>query len=204
MQIPGLKASCILPSHYLQQLRSELQRWFQVHTLKTVEHKVNRHDRDHQLIEEEGSTSIHIYMDHMPAGWKAFSTYNHSPSSHTMTFKGKASCAQAHIGLDTLARGPGYIHPDYVKAFKLHTRPCTAQITLGDGQTQLESTEECIMHITLGAYNCKVWLLVLAIPQPYDIILGDEWLREQGARLIFDKQALEIITKKRRSTMPSI
>ena len=103
MKIPGLKASCILPSHYLQQLRSELQGWFQVHTLQTVEHKVNSHDRDHQLIEGEGSTNLHIYMDHMPAGWKAPRTYNHSPSTHTMAFKGKASCAQVHIGLDTLA-----------------------------------------------------------------------------------------------------
>jgi len=60
------------------------------------------------------------------------------------------------------------------------------------------------MHISLGAYNCKAWLVVLAIPQPYDVILGDEWLREHGARLLYDKQSLEILTKKRRFTIPTI
>ena len=57
-------------------------------------------------------------------------------------------------------------------------------------RTQLESTQECIVHLSLGAYNFKVWLLVLAIPEPYYIILRDEWLKEQGARLLYGKQAL--------------
>jgi len=60
------------------------------------------------------------------------------------------------------------------------------------------------MHISLVAYNCKAWLVVLASPHPSDIILGGEWLREQRARLFYDKQALEILTKKRRFTIHTI
>jgi len=168
LRLSGLKAACIIPTHYRQALRDELKGWHQVHTLRRGEHKVNKHSHDFNLTEMEGKSDLHIYVDHQPESWAATTTYTPSSSTLHMTFKGKACGAQATIGLDTLAGGPGYVHPDFVKANRLHTRPCTAHITLGDGRTQLESTEECIMHISLGAYNCKAWLVVLAIHEAYN------------------------------------
>lgn len=43
------------------------------------------------------------------------------------------------------------------------------------------------------------------MPEPYEVLLGDAWLQEHGARLLYDKKCLEIIGSKkhRRFTVPS-
>ena len=121
-----------------------------------------------------------------------------------MTFDGKVSGARARVGTDTFAGGAGYIHPTFVEANRLQTRPCQAQVIFGDGSTTVDCTEECLVHLQLGSFNSKEWLLLLSIPDPYDILLGDKWLKTHGAHLLYDKQALEIVTSKRKFTIKSI
>jgi len=40
------------------------------------------------------------------------------------------------------------------------------------------------VHLSVGPYEYKAWLLVLNIPEPYDVLFGDEWLQEHKARLL--------------------
>jgi hypothetical protein len=36
------------------------------------------------------------------------------------------------------------------------------------------------------------------------MLLGDEWLKGNGVKILYDKQGIEIITKKRRHSIPNI
>jgi len=108
-----------------------------------------------------------------------------------MTFDGKVSGARAIILTDTGAGGPGYIHPKFVEANRIHTRPARADVFLGEAPQKADCTEECLVHLQMGSFSTKVWLLVLNIPEPYDTFLGDEWLKSQGARIIYDEDRLE-------------
>jgi hypothetical protein len=45
---------------------------------------------------------------------------------------------------------------------------------------------------------------VLALPEPYDALLGDGWLTEHGVMILYDKKCLEIITKKRKYVIPTV
>ncbi|EPS59216.1 hypothetical protein M569_15593 [Genlisea aurea] len=40
--------------------------------------------------------------------------------------------------------------------------------------------------------------------EPYDVLLGDAWLLQQGARLLYDKKVMEILTPKRKFTVKTI
>ena len=55
--------------------------------------------------------------------------------------------------------------------------------------------------IKLGSFTSKAWLLKLPIPEPYDVLLGDVWLKYHKVRILYDKLALEIVTLKRRFTV---
>ena len=61
-----------------------------------------------------------------------------------------------------------------------------------------ENTEECLVYLSVGPCEYKAWLLVLSIPEPYDVLLGDEWLETHKARLLYDINRMEIIFTKRR------
>ena len=60
-----------------------------------------------------------------------------------------------------------------------------------------ENTEECLVHLSVGPCEYKAWLLVLSIPEPYDVLVGDEWLETHKGRLLYDKNTREIITTKK-------
>ena len=118
----------------------------------------------------------------------------------TMTFDGKASGARAVIGTDTFAGGPGYVHPEFVKANRIHTRPANAIVVLGDKHTT-PCTEEGLVHVQMGSFSTKAWLLLLPIPEPFDILLGDGWLKAHKADLLYSKKCMEVMTPKRKFTV---
>jgi hypothetical protein len=121
-----------------------------------------------------------------------------------MSFYGRVSGAQAKVGTDTFASGNGYIAPQFAEQNRLQTRACKAQVVLGDGTTEVDCSEECLVHLQFGSFTTKTWLLLLNLPLDYDVLLGEDWLKQQGARLLYDKQVMEIITRKRRFTIRSI
>ena len=150
------------------------------------------------------SCFLYYYDSSQKASTSNLPTYDISKPTMTMTFHGKLSGATATIGVESFAGVRGYVHPDFVKRHRLHIKPCVANITLGDGKTNVEVTEECIVHLSMGSYSCKVWALVLPLPEPYDMLLGDERLKENGVRILYDKQGIEIVTRKRKHTIPNM
>ena len=203
------KAVCIVPAMDIAKLQPELEGWTLVHTLRKGSFTVRKHWKDYPHKEVVGETDLLVYVDNAPRAAQEPEpsvpiTYRLRSERLQMSFEAKVSGARALIGTDTFAEGPSYIHPTFVQQNRLHTRPCNAQILLADGHTEVMCEEECLTHIQLGSYNTKAWLMVLHLPEPYDILLGDEWLRSHGARLLYDKQMLEIITPKRRHSIKTI
>jgi hypothetical protein len=204
-----LKAACLIPASDISKLRSELSSWILIHTFKRRQYKITKHYSDSSPLTTEGGMDLHLFTDHIPEYLQT--TYGSNPEKYkfrrpelSMTFKGQISGQSALIGTDSFAEGCGYITPEFVAEHRLHTRPCLEEVMLGDGSTKIQSTEECIVHLQLGTYACKVWLLVVPLPAPYQVLLGDTWLEEHGARLLYDKKCIEIRTKKRRFTIPTI
>jgi len=128
-----------------------------------------------------------------------------APSQVCMTFKGVISGATATIGLDSYAQGMGFIHPAFVQQHQLATVPITrVQVLLGDGNAESSATSACRVHIKLGSFTCMAWLLVMAIPSNLNVLLGDAFLRGQGARLEYDRKALVISSKTRQHIIYTI
>ena len=201
-----LTATCLVPAHDLAKIRSLLHNWSLAHTLKKNQYQIIKHFSDSPPVTELGGTDLFVFVDTPP-----HNTHYHPLPEHIlgdkkprMTFQGKVSGVKAIIGADTFAGGFGYIHPSIVQANRLHTRPCRVHIRLGQENHETESTEECLVHLSVGPYECKAWLLVLSIPEPYDVLLGDEWLETHKARLLYDKNMMEIITTKRRFSIKTI
>jgi len=118
-----------------------------------------------------------------------------------MTFQGKVSGARALVGTDSFTSGIGFIHPSFVENNRLTTRPCNAQISLGDGQTQHNTTHECQVHLQLEPYHCKDWLVVFPIPEPYDGYPIRGRMQQHEADLLY---SIHIQSNKRKFTIKTI
>jgi len=128
-----------------------------------------------------------------------------SPSQVCMSFSGLISGAPATIGMDSFAQGMGYIHPAFVQQHQLVTVPINnVKVMLGDGVTSSHATAACKVHLKLGSFTCITWLLVMHIPAPLDVLMGDAFLRQYGAHLEYDKRALIISTRMRHHTIYTI
>ena len=223
---PTLSATLILLRSQVNAFKHKLVGWHRVARLRAGKHTLFHHTsttptptattttttttatNPHTPITTttiNGSRDLVIFTDVLPAELATdLPRYHLKDPAITMTFAGKISGAAATVGTDTFAGGPGYIHPTFVAANRLFTRPHAATVVLGDGATEVQCTEECGVYLQLGAFTTKVWLLVLSIPEPFDVLLGDVWLRQHGVRLLYDKLMMEVITPKRRFTVKSI
>ena len=203
-----LKGCCIIPSKDLAFVQDLLKGWTLAHTLKAKVNTVNKHW--HTAVSEETKlgTDLYVFTENtnpdptLPEAEDIAIQYNLQDKELTMTFDGKASGARAVIGTDTFAGGPGYIHPTFAQKIGCRTRPCNALVVMGDKSTA-HCQEECLTHIKLGSFSSKAWLLKLPIPQPYDILLGDVWLKHHKVRILYDKKSLEILTPTRKFTVRS-
>ena len=219
IQPDTMSAICAVPAQDFSTLKPYLTSWTLQTTLKKHQYTIKRHWPDHPGATTPGGTDLMIFIDTPPPNppYKLRSAQaatapnqtTNDPQEHniqqpSMSFQGKASGARAYIGADSFASGMGYIHPTFVEANRLQTRPYKAQITLGDGTTQLHSTQECMVHIQIGAYHCKTWLVVFPIPEPYDILLGDQWMKTNKADLLYSRQCIQILTPKRKFTLPAV
>jgi hypothetical protein len=204
-----IKAACLVPSTDVNRLQNELRGWSMIYKLPKRSYTINKHWQNYPQKEVLGAVDLLLYVDSKSTIAKETTptpvvTYQLRSQKLSMSFDGKISGAKAMVGTDTFAEGPGYIHPSFVQQNRLHTRPCVAKVLLADGVTEVTCEEECLTHVHIGGYSSKAWLMVLPLPEPYDVILGDEWLRSHGARLLFDKQMMEVITPKRRYAIKTI
>ena len=216
---PNLNATLILLRSQISAFKHKLVGWHRVARLRAGKHTLFHHTSTPSpeatssttptsttsTTTITGSRDLVVFTDVLPVDLASdLPRYHLQDPSITMTFAGKISGAAATVGTDTFAGGPGYIHPTFVAANRLFTRPHAATVILGDGATEVQCTEECGVYLQLGAFTTKVWLLVLSVPEPFDVLLGDVWLRQHGVRLLYDKLMMEVITPKRRFTVKSI
>jgi len=196
------KQGCLLvPSHELEDYRPYLQGWTLIHTLKTKSYTCVKHWTLDNSEEVTGGCNLFVFVPHTtPNVLPTPLQYTLQDKELTLTFEAKISGAKCTIGVDTFASGPGYIHPDFVKANNLHTREVTASVTLGDSSVA-PCTTECLVHVQLGSFSSKAWLLVVAIPSPYQALLGDAWCKHHKARILYDKNTIEIVTPTRKHTI---
>ena len=200
----AIQAVCLVPHHMLKHVQPALENWSLVHKFQKKSYMLTKHYRNGSSAQEPGTSLLYVYIDtparpvESPVSSAPFVLRQSTP---VMSFLGKVSGIKVVIGTDTFASGHGYIHPSIVEQNRLTVRPIKVQLQLGDSSSIVECTEECLVHLNLGSYNCKVWLTVLSLPQPYDVLLGDKWLTEHKARLLYDKMSLEILTPKRKHTI---
>jgi hypothetical protein len=181
-----LKGVCLIPASHLDRLRPDLTGWQHTHTLTANTFTIQKHWERYPTATEVCTKTLYLFTDTAPNTTPTDTTvYEFTKGEPTMTFDGKISGARATIGADTFASGTGYIHPTFVEQNRLTTRPCKAQVILGDGSTAVDCDQECFVHLKLGAYDCRCWLLILPIPEPYDVLLGDEWLKTFHADMLY-------------------
>jgi hypothetical protein len=126
----------------------------------------------------------------------------YDPPALTSVFKGTISGAAATVGCDSFCQGLGFVHPAFVTAHQLQTVPIpNMTVQLGDGTSKHHANLACKVQVRLSSFNAVTWLLVMTIPKPYDVLLGDQWLSEHKAQLLFDKKCLVIHTAKRKHTV---
>jgi hypothetical protein len=185
-------------------MRAFLKGWSLIHTLKAKSYTCIKHWKNSTPETVQGGCHLYvfvpIYSEHpVPPPLN----YTLEDKELTLTFQGRISGAKCIIGLDTFAGGPGYIHPDFVKANGLQTRDVQANITLGDS-TIAPCTKECLVHIQLGSFSSKAWLLVMGIPEPYKVLLGDAWCKHHKVNISYSKQCIEITTPSRKHTVKAL
>ena len=152
MKVP-FKTCCVVPMQYINSVRNELHSWTHIHTIARHSNTIDTHwpNKTSSQVTCTHDLLLYCYDSSQSSIPRTLPTYAMSKSTMTMTFHGKLSGAPATIGVDSFAGGQGYIHPNFVKQHWLHVKPCVANINLGDGKTQVEATEECIVHLSVGS-----------------------------------------------------
>jgi hypothetical protein len=98
------------------------------------------------------------------------SLYNPPPLSSVFT--GLISGAKGTIGIDNMCQGYRFIHPDFVAQHELKTVPVQhLNVRLGDGRTLAHTHLACKVQVKLGSFSAVTWLLVMAIPGDYAVLL---------------------------------
>ena len=202
------RAAVLIPACDLKKVQDLMKGWQLVTTLKRKTMYIRKHWQNRKTKTQLNGMEIYVFkdtedpIDSTAPAPSLPTVYKMKDKPLTMSFDAKVDGAKAFLGVDSFAEGTGYVHPRFVEQNRLSTRPAQATIVLGDGHEN-QCTEECLLHINMGGHISNLWLLVIPIPEPYDILLGDEWLVQNNVRMLYDKKCLEIVTAKRRFLLKS-
>jgi hypothetical protein len=127
----------------------------------------------------------------------------YNPPPVTAVFKGQLSGAAATVGVDSFCQGFGFVQPAFVERHNLKTTPIPKmKVKLGDGLSISTTDRACKLHVRLGSFTAVTWLLVMQVPGEFDALLGDQFVVQHNAQLIFGK-ALVVQTATRKHVIPT-
>jgi hypothetical protein len=108
-----------------------------------------------------------------------------------IALRGQAGHVPANICFDSGANSV-FVSQAFVERSGFSTKPCNSkQLTVANGQTSA-ITGMCELHLKIQSYQGKVQGFVTPLAGPYDIILGESWLKQQQAALDYGDKTITI------------
>ena len=116
-----------------------------------------------------------------------------------MRFDGAAAATYATIALDSMA-SHCFISSTWAEKAGIAVQPCNEQVTLASGkQTSIQGTSSVLM--TLGSYSGRVQGYVMPLAECHEIILGNNWLKQNKATLSWETNTVRLKKGKRTITI---
>eukprot|EP00877_Chromochloris_zofingiensis_P003160 jgi/Chrzof1/12845/Cz07g09130.t1 len=118
----------------------------------------------------------------------------------TMLFASTVSGVPATTLIDTGATEVAFVSRKWAERANIGVRKHTQTVVLGDGSAA-GVHGICSVHVNVGAYCRKLKCLVIDMPDAFDVILGDAWLKKHRAVLMFRESRCVIRCGNRRISL---
>lgn len=119
-----------------------------------------------------------------------------SAASHTMQLLGAVAGAPARVLIDTGAEQHHYISARFCAAHGIKMRNNKEPISVtGVAGAAISAARCCTVKIRLQGLGDQLNFVVIDMPSPFDVILGDAWLKSMKAKLDFAGQTCTVFGK---------
>jgi hypothetical protein len=117
-----------------------------------------------------------------------------------MKFNGTAAGHPATVALDTMA-SHCFVSAAWAARAGVEVVPTDDKVLLAAGAPhQIQGT--CSVRLRLGAWHGRVRAFVMPLQECHEVLLGDDWLAENGATLCFQRRQVTVRCGNRVVTVP--
>lgn len=126
-------------------------------------------------------------------------TTDRPTTSHVMQQLGSVAGSPAQILIDTGAEGHNYLSHNFCQRIGLKPTPVKDTISVQGVQDSTGVVHgTCTAVMTLQSLKLSIQFLVIDMPNAFDVILGDVWLRQTQATLDYDTRTCVVRKGKHR------
>ena len=116
-----------------------------------------------------------------------------------MKFDGTAAGHPATVALDTMA-SHCFVSAAWAARAGIAVQPTNDKVLLAAGAPhQIQGT--CSVRLRMGAWHGRVRAFVMPLQECHEVLLGDDWLKEHGATLCFQRRQVTVRCGSRAVTM---
>jgi len=113
-----------------------------------------------------------------------------SMTMQSIAVQGTVSHVPANISFDSGA-SECYVSQAFVERAGLAVKPSSERVTLADG-SEATALGVSLVHLRLQAFHARMKCFVMKLAPPFDVIIGEPWLREHRAVLDYGAQAVTL------------